>query len=130
MKTVDKIYPYGIIPVITLTDSSAAAPLAQALRKGGLPVMEVTFRTGAAAESIQRIAQAVPEIILGAGTVLSVEQAEQAIRAGAQYIVTPGLNREIAEYCQERQIEVIPGVSTPTEVEEAMGLGLKILKFF
>ena len=130
MKTVDKIYPYGIIPVITLTDSSAAAPLAQALRKGGLPVMEVTFRTGAAAGSIQRIAQAVPEIILGAGTVLSVEQAEQAIRAGAQYIVTPGLNREIAEYCQERQIEVIPGVSTPTEVEEAMGLGLKILKFF
>jgi len=130
MKTINKIYPYGLIPVIDLDDSKNAVPLAQALLKGGLPVMEITFRTEAAEESIRMISEAFPEILLGAGTVLTVEQAQRAVLAGARYIVTPGLNPEVARYCQEQEVELIAGVSTPTEIERAAALGLKTLKFF
>lgn len=130
MKTINKIYSYGIVPVVTISEIGDAVPLARALQKGGLPVMEITFRTEAAIESIQSITQSIPEIIVGAGTVLNVEQAKKAIQAGAEYIVTPGLNLEVVKCCQERNVEVIPGVSTPTEIETAMKLGLKILKFF
>lgn len=130
MKTIDKIYPYGIIPVVVLEKEDNAIPLAQAMKRGGLPVMEVTFRTEAAASSIKLISEAVPEIILGAGTVTNVEQAKMAIEAGAQYIVAPGLNAEVVKYCQEKEVDVIPGVSTPTEIENALGMGLSILKFF
>lgn len=130
MKTINKIYPYGIIPVVTIENSQDAVPLAEALKEGGLPVMEVTFRTKAAEDAIRKIAQAVPEVVLGAGTVLSAKQAETAIEAGARYIVTPGLNPEVVRYCRQRGVDVIPGVSTATEIEEALGLGLRILKFF
>ncbi|MCI8376350.1 MAG: bifunctional 4-hydroxy-2-oxoglutarate aldolase/2-dehydro-3-deoxy-phosphogluconate aldolase [Lachnospiraceae bacterium] len=130
MKTFNKIYPYGVIPVIAIDDSRHAVPLAKAFARAGLPVMEITFRTEAAEESIRRIAQEAPEVILGAGTILQVEQAQRAIEAGAQFLVTPGLNPKVVSYSQEHQVDVVPGVSTPTEVEQAIGLGLNTLKFF
>jgi 2-dehydro-3-deoxyphosphogluconate aldolase/(4S)-4-hydroxy-2-oxoglutarate aldolase len=129
-ETNNKIYAYGLIPVIVLEDSKNAVPLAQVLVRSGLPVMEVTFRTEAAEESIRMIAKNVPEIILGAGTVLTLKQARDAIAAGAQYIVSPGLNPEVVTYCQKHNVDIIAGVSTPTEVEEAIALGLKTMKFF
>jgi len=130
LKTFDKLYAYGLVPVIIIEKQEDAVPLAKALVRGGLPVMEVTFRTAAAEEAIRMIAQEVPEIILGAGTVLSKEQARKAVEAGAKYIVSPGLNPEVVSFCQEQQVCVLPGVSTPTEVEQAMAMGLKTLKFF
>jgi 2-dehydro-3-deoxyphosphogluconate aldolase / (4S)-4-hydroxy-2-oxoglutarate aldolase len=100
------------------------------LKAGGLPVAEITFRTDAAEEAIRRISNEVPDILLGAGTVLTTEQAEKAIKAGAKFIVSPGLNPEVVTYCLDRDIPIAPGVSNPTDIEAAFKLGLKVLKFF
>lgn len=118
-----------IVPVVVLDDSAQAAPLADALIEGGLPVAEVTFRTAAAAESIRIMADR-GDILLGAGTVLSIAQVDQAVAAGARYIVSPGLSRAVVERCQEHGVLALPGAVTATEVQAALELGLTTLKFF
>jgi len=127
---VERIGLYGLVPVIRLEDAAQAVPLASALRKGGLPVAEVTFRTDAAADSIRRIREADPGMCVGAGTVLSPEQADQAIEAGAGFIVSPGINRRVVERCLERGVPVVPGCSCPTDLETALEYGLHAVKFF
>ena len=120
----------GIIPVVRLDNAEDAVPLAQALRSGGINCAEITFRTDAAEESIARIAKEFPDMLIAAGTVLTPMQADAAVRAGASFIVSPGLNPRVVRHCIDNGYPVIPGVCTPTEVEEAMSLGLRFLKFF
>lgn len=119
-----------LLPVIVIEDPQDAAPLARALRDGGLPCAEVTFRTAAAAEAIRRMVDADPAMLVGAGTVLTPEQARAAREAGASFIVSPGFGPAVVDYCQEQGIPVFPGVATPTEVEAALAKGLRTLKFF
>lgn len=119
-----------IVPVIAINDVAQAVPLAKVLVENGLPCAEVTFRTDAAAESIRQMRQAYPELLIGAGTVLTPAQVDQAIDAGADFIVSPGLNPTTVKYCQQRGIAIIPGVNNPSLVEQAMELGLRTLKFF
>lgn len=125
-----KIYETGIIPVIAIEDAALAVPLAKALLRGGLPVAEITFRTDAAKEAIRLVRQEVPQMLVGAGTVLTKEQADQAIAAGAKFIVSPGFHREIAQYVKDQGILMMPGTATPGEMEQAMAMGLSIVKFF
>ena len=125
-----KIGEIGIIPVVVLNDAKDAAPLAKALIEGGLPCAEVTFRTAAAEESIRIMSTEYPELFVGAGTVLTIEQANRAIAAGAKFIVAPGLNPEIVQYCINRGVPVCPGTCTPSDVERALSLGLDVVKFF
>lgn len=120
----------GIVPVVVLNDVKDALPLGECLMKGGLPCAEVTFRTAAAEESIRRMAKAYPDMIIGAGTVLTCEQADRAIDAGAKFIVSPGFNPKVTEYVLKKGMPMTPGVCTPTEIEAAMSLGLDVLKFF
>ena len=119
-----------IVPVIVIDDPADATPLAGALIEGGLPCAEVTFRTPHAAEAIAGMAQAHPEMLVGAGTVLTPQQAARALNAGARFIVAPGFNPAVVDYCLERGVPVYPGVCTPTEIEMALGKGLQVLKFF
>lgn len=129
-QSLEKIAELGMLPVISIEHADDAVPLAKALSDGGLPFMEVMFRTEAAAESIRRIAQEMPDFVIGAGTVLSIEQVKIAVQAGAQFIVAPGLNPEVASYCVQQGIPMVPGCDTPTEIEAAMKIGLTTLKFF
>ncbi|MFK7800242.1 MAG: bifunctional 4-hydroxy-2-oxoglutarate aldolase/2-dehydro-3-deoxy-phosphogluconate aldolase [Anaerolineae bacterium] len=127
---VKRIGEMGIVPVVALDDADTAAPLGQALLAGGLPTAELTFRTDAAAESIGKMCHAHPEMLVGAGTVLTVNQAEQAVSAGAKYLLAPGLDPEIVEWCLSKNVLIIPGVMSPTDVTLAVKMGLKLLKFF
>lgn len=127
LKTLGSI---GIVPVVVLNKADHAQPLAQALVKGGLPCAEVTFRTDAAEESIRLIAKNFPDMFVGAGTVLTVEQADRAFNAGAKFIVSPGLNPKVVEHCLKKGYPVCPGIMTPTELEMALGFGLDVVKFF
>lgn len=120
----------GIIPVVVLNDAKDAAPLGEALMAGGLPAAEVTFRTDAAEESIKILKKEFPDMLLGAGTVLTTEQAERAAAAGAEFIVAPGLNPVVAEHCLKKGYAYAPGVQTPSEMEQALSLGLTFVKFF
>ncbi len=119
-----------IVPVIAINDAAHAVPLAKVLVENGLPCAEVTFRTDAAQASIRLMRDAYPELLIGAGTVLTTQQVDQAISAGADFIVSPGLNPTTVKYCQQRGIVIVPGVNNPSLVEQAMELGLKTLKFF
>jgi 2-dehydro-3-deoxyphosphogluconate aldolase/(4S)-4-hydroxy-2-oxoglutarate aldolase len=119
-----------IVPVIALNDAKDAKPLAKALCDGGLPCAEVTFRTAAAAASIRAMTEAFPDMLVGAGTVLTPAQADQAIEAGAKFIVSPGLNPRVVKHCLERKTLIVPGCVTPSEVEQAIELGLSVVKFF
>lgn len=119
-----------IIPVVVIEDDRQAVPLAEALQAGGLGTMEITLRTDAGLKAIERLGKRVPEMLLGAGTVLSVDQARRAVEAGARYIVAPGLSRKVVEWCIWNSVPVTPGVVTPTEIETAMDLGLGVVKFF
>lgn len=131
MNTVlEKLGQFGIVPVVVIEDSKDAAPLAKALCEGGLACAEVTFRTAAAADAIRIMSAEYPEMTVGAGTVLTVEQADQAIEAGAQFIVTPGLDPAIVKHCLEKQIPVTPGIVTPSELTQAVSLELDLVKFF
>jgi Entner-Doudoroff aldolase len=130
MDMIKKISSLGIVPVIKLTDAANAVPLCRALANGGLPVAEITFRTAAAEESIRRVAQELPEVLVGAGTVLTTEHIDKAIAAGASFIVTPGLDPELVVYAQEKNIPIYPGCTTPTDYHTAYKLGLEVLKFF
>ena len=120
----------GIIPVVVLDDPKDAAPLAKALCENGLPCAEVTFRTAAAEETIRVMSREFPDMLVGAGTVLTTEQADRAIAAGAKFIVSPGLNPKVVQHCIDRSIPVTPGTQTPSEMEQALELGLKVVKFF
>ena len=125
-----KIGKIGIVPVVALDRAEDALPLGKALMVGGIPCAEVTFRTAAAKESIRIMTSNFPDMLVGAGTVLSCEQVDEAVEAGAKFIVSPGLNPEVVKYCIDKEIPVTPGVATPSEVEQAIGLGLDVVKFF
>ncbi len=125
-----KIYEIGIIPVIAINDADKAVPLARALVAGGLPAAEVTFRTDAAEEAIRRIATEVPEMLVGAGTVLTKDQVDRAAAAGSKFLVSPGFNPEITKYALDKGINFMPGTATPGEMEQAMSMGLDAVKFF
>lgn len=127
---VEEIRKIGIVPVIALDDAKDAKPLAEALYKGGLPCAEVTFRTDAAEESIRIMAGEFPEMLVGAGTVLTTEQVDRAVGAGAKFIVSPGLNPKVVSYCLEKNVPILPGTSNPSDVEAAIELGLEVVKFF
>jgi 2-dehydro-3-deoxyphosphogluconate aldolase/(4S)-4-hydroxy-2-oxoglutarate aldolase len=125
-----RISALGIIPVIKIDDVEKAVPLAKALCDGGLPCAEVTFRTANAEESIRRITSALPNMLVGAGTVLTTEQVDKAIAAGASFIVSPGLNPKVVRHCIEKNIIITPGCSNPSDIEQAIDLGLDVVKFF
>lgn len=127
---IKEISNIGIVPVIALDNAKDAAPLAKALIKGGLPCAEVTFRTAAAKEAIQIMSKEFPKMLVGAGTVLTTTQADEAIAAGAKFIVSPGLNPKVVKHCIEKGIPVIPGCATPSDIEAALELGLEVVKFF
>lgn len=120
----------GIVPVIAIDDVDKAVPLAKALLAGGIPCAEVTFRTAEGEEAIRRMTKEVPEILVGAGTVLTTEQVDRAMDAGATFIVSPGLNPEVVAYCNEKNIPITPGCANPSDVEQAIALGLDVVKFF
>lgn len=120
----------GIIPVVAIEDASAAAPMAEALMRGGLPVAEITFRTDAAVKAIRSIAAAVPNMLVCAGTVRSVRQAELAADSGAKAVISPGTNHDVVRWCLKNDITVFPGCITPSEIENASALGLDTVKFF
>ncbi|MDR1611703.1 MAG: bifunctional 4-hydroxy-2-oxoglutarate aldolase/2-dehydro-3-deoxy-phosphogluconate aldolase [Planctomycetota bacterium] len=119
-----------MVPVIKLDRVRDAIPLAEALSKGGLPVAEITFRTEAAEESIRRVAKEFPNLLVGAGTVVAVEQAKRASDAGAQFIVSAGFSREVVAHCVENKLPVYPGVCTPSELMWLLEYGLEVAKFF
>lgn len=126
----EQFYGYGVVPVVVLNNVKDAIPLAEALIKGGLPCAEVTFRTEAAEESIRLMCSKYPEMLVGAGTVLTIEQVKRAVEAGAKFIVSPGFDPEIVDYCLENSIPVLPGCVTPSEVAKAIKRGMKVVKFF
>ncbi len=126
----EQIREFGIVPVVVLDDAKDAEPLAKALCEGGLPCAEVTFRTAAAEESIRIMAEKFPNMLIGAGTVITTEQVDRAVAAGAKFIVSPGINPKIVKYCQEKGVLITPGCITPTEVETAIECGLSTVKFF
>ena len=129
-KVLEEISKIGIVPVIALDDVKDAEPLAKALIDGGLPCAEVTFRTAAAEESIRIMSSKFPELLVGAGTVLTTEQVDRAVNAGAKFIVSPGLNPKVVKYCVDKGIPVTPGTANPSDVEQAIELGLEVVKFF
>lgn len=126
----ERIRRTGIVPVVVIEDASKAAELAEALCEGGIDCAEVTFRTDAAAEAIRLMKQARPDMLVGAGTVLTAEQVDRAMAAGAEFIVSPGLNPNTVRYCQQKGITAIPGTQTPSDMELACELGLTTVKFF
>ena len=126
----EKVFETGIVPVVVLNNVEDAVPLAGALLKGGIDFMEITFRTECAAECISVISKEVPDMTVGAGTVLNVEQAKLAVDCGAKFIVSPGLDEATVKWAIENDIPVIPGTVTPTEIMKAISLGLKVVKFF
>ena len=129
-KVLEEIQKIGIVPVVVLDDEKDAKPLAKALCEGGLPCAEVTFRTKAAEESIRIMSKEYPDMLVGAGTVLTTGQVDRAVEAGAKFIVSPGLNPKIVSYCIEKGIPVTPGCQTPSDIEKALELGLEVVKFF
>lgn len=126
----NRIEKISLVPVVVLEDAKQAAPLAGALCKGGLPCAEVTFRTDAAEESIRRMSREYPDMLIGAGTVLTTEQADRAVGAGAKFIVSPGFNPRVVGHCIERGITILPGTANPSDVEQAIEMGLEVVKFF
>lgn len=129
-QVLEQIQKIGIVPVVVLDDAKDAEPLAKALVEGGLPCAEVTFRTEAAEESIRIMAEKFPEMLVGAGTVLTTEQVDRAVAAGAKFIVSPGLNPRIVKYCVEKGILITPGCTNPSDIEQALENGLEVVKFF
>jgi len=126
----ERFAQFGVVPVVVLEDAKDAGPLAEALVKGGLPCAEVTFRTDAAEESIRTMTTLYPDMLVGAGTVLTIEQADRVVAAGAKFIVSPGFDPEIVDYCIQKEIPVFPGCITPSEVAQGVKRGLEVIKFF
>ena len=129
-EVLNKLHELGIVPVVVIDDAKDAVPLAKALIEGGLPCAEVTFRTAAAADAIKAIADNFPEMLVGAGTVLTTEQVDKAVAAGAKFIVSPGTNPKVVKYCVEKNIPITPGTCNPSDVEQALECGVNIVKFF
>ena len=129
-ETMQTIFDIGLVPLVVLDNAEDAVPYAKALAAGGIPVAEVTFRTAAAKDTIAAMTKEVPEVITGAGTVHTVEQAQEAVSVGARFIVTPGFQPEVVRWCVEHQVDVIPGVVSPADIEQAMSFGLTVCKFF
>ena len=129
-EVLNKLHELGIVPVVVIDDAKDAIPLAKALIEGGLPCAEVTFRTAAAADAIKAIADNFPEMLVGAGTVLTTEQVDRAVAAGAKFIVSPGTNPRVVKYCVEKNIPITPGTCNPSDVEQALECGVNIVKFF
>ncbi len=127
LETIKKI---GIVPVIAIDDVSKALPLAKALCDGGLPCAEVTFRTAAAAEAIQIMSKNFPQMLIGAGTILTTQQADEAVAAGATFLVSPGLNPKVVAHSQKLHVPILPGCANPSDIETALELGLEVVKFF
>ncbi len=130
MEFLEKLSLVGLVPVIAIEDADDAVPLCNALAKGGLPAAEITFRTAAAEEAIRRVHEQLPDVLLCAGTVLTTEQVDRAVAAGAAAIVSPGLSPEVVKYCVEKGIPICPGTSTPSDIQVALSYGLKAVKFF
>ncbi len=129
-EVLEKLGKIGIVPVVVLDDAKDAENLGRALMEGGLPCAEVTFRTAAAEESIRILSEKFPEMIVGAGTVLTIEQVDRAVKAGAKFIVSPGTNPKVVDYCVKNNIPITPGTCTPSNVETALEFGLDVVKFF
>jgi 2-dehydro-3-deoxyphosphogluconate aldolase/(4S)-4-hydroxy-2-oxoglutarate aldolase len=129
-KVLEKLGKIGIVPVITINDAQNAVQLARALAAGGIPCAEITFRTAQGEEAIKRIAKEVPDVLLGAGTVLTTDQVDRAVGAGANFIVSPGLNPKVVSHCIQKGIPVTPGCSNPSDIEQALEFGLEVVKFF
>ncbi len=129
-KVIEQIGKLGIVPVVAIEDAADAPRLGEALMAGGLPCAEITFRTAAAESAIRAMATEYPDILVGAGTVLTVNQAERALSAGAKFIVTPGFDEAVVDWCLGHEMPITPGVMTPTEINMALNKGLKLLKFF
>ena len=130
MDILEKLSLAGLVPVIKVDDAADAVPLCRALAEGGLPVAEITFRTAAAEEAIRLVHEQLPEVILCAGTVLTTDQADRAVKAGAAAIVSPGLNPEVVRWCLDHNVPVCPGTSNPSDIEVALSLGLTAVKVF
>ena len=130
MNALERLRSAGVVPVVVLDRAEDAVPAARAMLAGGVDVMEITFRTAAAAEAIRNVAAECPEMLVGAGTVLTVEQCEKAVALGAKFIVSPGFDAEIVDWCVERGVAVAPGCVTPTEIMAALKRGLSVVKFF
>src|SRR5262249_22068539 len=128
LSTIESLTRIGVVPVVSLARVDDAVPVADALLEGGLPCIEITFRTAAAAESISLLTQRYPDLIVGAGTVLAVEQAQSAHDAGARFLVSPGFNPDVVDQCALRKLTFIPGVCTPTEIEMALSRGITTVK--
>lgn len=130
MEIMDRIYKTGVVPVVVLNDAADAVDTADALLAGGIDIMEITLRTPAALDSMRAIAKERPQVLMGAGTVVSLAQCKQALEAGARFIVSPGFDAEVVSYCMENGIPVLPGCVTPTEIMAGLKLGVKVFKFF
>ena len=129
-EVLEQFQKLGVIPVVVIDDAKDAAPLAKALVEGGLPCAEVTFRTAAAEEAIRIMCREYPEMLVGAGTVLTIEQVDRAVAAGAKFIVSPGINPKVVDYCVKKNIPITPGTCNPSNVETALEFGLDVVKFF
>ena len=130
MNVLERMKNAGVVPVVVLDDAKDAVPTAKALLAGGIDVMEITFRTACAADAIKAVADQCPEMLVGAGTVLNLEQCKLALEMGAKFIVSPGFDAGVVGYCIENEIAVTPGCVTPTEITAAVNMGLKVIKFF
>ena len=130
MNVLDRLKQSGVVPVVVLDDAKDAVATAKALLAGGVDVMEITFRTAAAADSIKAVTENCPDMLVGAGTVITLEQCKKAVECGAKFIVSPGFDPEVAAWCVERNVPITPGCVTPTEIVAAMKLGLNAVKFF
>lgn len=130
MTVFEKLNKCAVIPVVVIDDVNDAIPLAKALLDGGIDVMEITCRTQAALEAISLISKECPDVLVGAGTVLNVEQGINVVKAGAKFIVSPGLDADLVKYAQQENLTIIPGAVTPSEIMQAMKLGLDLVKFF
>lgn len=130
MEILERLHQAGVVPVVVLEDAAHAVPTAKAMLAGGIDVMEITFRTAAARDSIAAVVKECPDMLVGAGTVVTLEQCKAAVEAGARFIVSPGFSEEVVSWCVERGVTIAPGCVTPTEIMAAMAHGLKVVKFF
>lgn len=130
MTVLERMANACVVPVVVIDDAKDAVPTANAMISGGIDVMEITFRTAAAPEAIKNVAEACPHMLVGAGTILNLEQCKQAIEMGAKFIVSPGFDKDVVAYCIENDIPVTPGCVTPTEITAAVNMGLRVIKFF